>query len=509
MIGRSTVFTTVRPVHLGKVFTLNKDGSIEKTVAGNMSEGTFHEVQFGNATELAALLKSITTSQALSSSVAVGADTGRVVTEKTLSSSPGAVARSKRFFHLPATPGLLCLDHDPEKGKPALDATALFALLCQMVPAAAQAGVVAYPSGSSLIYEHAGIQRRSIAGMHLYLMIADVSDSHNFAQKMSKLLFLAGKGRLDIGASGALLPRTIWDEAVQQPARLLFAGGAVCGEGLEQRRGDPIILSDGGFLNSRTACPELTPEEEGRYLAILESAKVKARPAAELARQAWIDARMKEALTKAIDTGEDLLEAKTRIARDLDAALGGSLPGSFIITIIDEDGKEREIAVDQVLADRERFNLKTCLDPIHPDHRNRAPDAILYLNQAQPVIYSLDNGTVHRLLAQPLEIALAAGNRAQVAQVIATAIAKDDDVFLIAGQPVQVLGDKVFPLPLPLLAHRIGHKVSGLSSRQREKDSRRPRHAVGTDGCSAAAADASHHRWTVDYPAHNHSGPRH
>lgn len=395
---------------------------------------------------------------------------GHVVTERALSSSPGAVARSKRFFHLPTTPGLLCLDHDPEKGKPALDAAALFALLCQMVPAAAQAGVVAYPSGSSLIYE-GDKQHRGIAGMHLYPMIQDASDTQHFGEKLSKLLWLAGHGRIDIGASGALLPRTIWDEAVHQPARLLFAGGAVCGEGLEQRRGNPIILSDGGFLDTRTACPDLTPDEEGRYLAILESAKAKARPAAELARQAWIEARTKEALTKAIETGEDLIEAKTRIARDLDAALGGSLSGSFVITIID-DGKEREIAVDQVLADRERYHLKPCLDPIHPDHRDRAADAILYLNQAQPVIYSLDNGgAIYRLLSQPLEIALAAGNRAQVAEAIATAIAKDDDVFLIAGQPVQVLGEKVFPLPLPLLAHRIGHKVS-LYRQGKEKKTR-------------------------------------
>lgn len=460
MIGRATVFATIRPAHLGKTFALKPDGTVEKTVAGNMSEGTHHEVQFGNATELAALLKSVTTSQAISSSVAVGADTGRVVTEKALLSSPGAVARSKRFFHLPATQGMLCLDHDPEKGKPALDAAALFALLCQMVPAAAQAGSAAYPSGSSLIYEQSGKQRRSIAGIHVYVLIQDLSDTQRFGQTLSKRLFLAGYGRIDIGASGALLPRTTWDEAVHQPARLLFSGGSVCGDGLEQRRGDPVILSDGGFLDTRTACPDLTPEEKGRYLAILESAKVKARPAAELARQAWIEARTKEALTKAIDTGEDLIEAKTRIGRDLDAALGGSLPGSFVITIIDDDGKERDIAVNQVLADRERFHLKTCLDPIHPDHRDRAADAILYLNQAQPVIYSLDNSTVHRLLFQPLEIALAAGNRAQVAETIATAIAKDDDVFLIAGQPVQVLGEKVFPLPLPLLAHRIGHKVS-------------------------------------------------
>lgn len=139
MIGKATLFTSIRPAQLGKLFSLRPDGTLDKQVAGNMSEGTHGTVEFETVAGLAAILKSVGTNQALSSSVSVGADSGRVVTEKALPASPGAVARSKRFFTLRAGPGFLCLDHDPEKGKPVLDAITLYALLCELIPAAAQA----------------------------------------------------------------------------------------------------------------------------------------------------------------------------------------------------------------------------------------------------------------------------------------------------------------------------------------------------------------------------------
>ena len=124
-------FTSIKPAHLGKVFTL-KDGALHKEVAGSMAEGTYQTATFKTAADLAALLASVTTSQALSASLPVGAGAGRVVTEKALPSNPGAVARTKRFFNLPAQPGLVLLDHDQEKGKDALSAGDLFKLLPEL-----------------------------------------------------------------------------------------------------------------------------------------------------------------------------------------------------------------------------------------------------------------------------------------------------------------------------------------------------------------------------------------
>ena len=164
MIGRCTVFTSINPKHLGKVYTL-KDGALHKEVAGNLSQGTFTTASFSTATELAALLAGVGTHQALSASLPVGSGSGEVVTEKALPTMPGARARSKRFFALKPEPGFLLLDYDAPKQEKTLSAGELFALLSELVPAVAVAGVVAYLSGSSRIYEgdkcHRGIGGRT------------------------------------------------------------------------------------------------------------------------------------------------------------------------------------------------------------------------------------------------------------------------------------------------------------------------------------------------------------
>ena len=359
-----------------------------------------------------------------------------------------------------AAPGFLCLDHDPEKGKPALDAATLYEFLCELVPAAAHAGVVAYPSGSSLIYEGSK-QHRGLAGMHLYVPIRDASDTERVGLTLSKRSWLAGRGRYDVSASGALLARTTWDEAVHQKARLLFAGGAVGIASIEQRRGEPVILSDGDFLDTRTACPDLTADEEARYIALVESAKSKARPAADTARQSWIEAKTKAELGKALEAGEDLTEARARIGRTLDAALGGSLLGSFALVVVDDQGKESTVTVDQVLADRDRYHLARALDPLNNAHRDRSPDAILYLRQAQPVAYSLDGGgTLWRLLRQPARLAVVQGEKARLAEQIADELATETDLFVVAGQVVQMQGGNVGPLSRPLLHYRVGCRVA-------------------------------------------------
>ena len=52
MIGHGTLFRSEKPAHLGKVYTLGKDGTLQKTVAGNMSEGTVALVSFSTADDL-------------------------------------------------------------------------------------------------------------------------------------------------------------------------------------------------------------------------------------------------------------------------------------------------------------------------------------------------------------------------------------------------------------------------------------------------------------------------
>lgn len=459
--GKLTRFRTLTPKTLGKTFKLKPGGTLDRGVAGQMAEGLFTVETFHDAADLVGLIKATTTAEALSSSLPTSATTsGRVVTERALKDNPGDFARSKRFFNLPAgQPGLFCFDADAAKDGPPLSREQLWQVLLTACPALASAGVIYWPSGSSEIWS-GSTQHRGVSGQHFYLMVLDLADTQRFGRAISARLWQAGHGSIHISASGALLPRTIFDEAVHQPARLLFVGGSVCTPPLEQRRGDPTVISDGGFLDTRAALT-LTPEEEGQYLALVESAKAQAAPRAHAARQAWRDGREKELLSKAVDQGADIQEAQDRISKTLDAALGGTLLGTFPLVTVDPQGKETVTTVDHVLKNRARFHLSTVLDPLNNDHRERSPDAILWLNQSQPVCYSLDDGgTVYRLLAQPVRLAVVAGGKAQLADQIASHLAQEQDLFNSAGRTVRVTGGDFAPLSRPMLQYRIGCAVS-------------------------------------------------
>lgn len=462
MIGNLTRICSTCPDQLGKTFTLTPDGTLCKTTAGQMVQGTYTTETFSTVADLAAILKDTTTSEALSASLPTsGQVKGRVVTEKALAANPGAVARTKRHFGLPSgQAGFMCLDADvPKDGQP-LTREQLWALTLSLCPDAASTGVVYWPSGSSFIHEGSH-QHKGIGGQHLYLLVSDISDTERAGRTLTKRLWLAGHGRVDVSASGALLLRSVFDDAVHQPARLLFVGGAVCTPPLEQRRGLPLILSEGGFLDTKHAIPDLTPDEEGRYLALVESAKARAEPQARAAQQAWRDARKKAHLSQAVAQGQDLQQAKEQIERTLDAALGGSLLGTFPLVLVNDEGREQTVSVDSVLKERARFHLARCLDPLNNDHRARTPDAILYLQQAQPVIYSLDEGgVIYRLLRQPARLAVTSGDKARLAEQIADELRHEQDLFALSGQVVRVAGGQFAAMSRPMLHYRIGCRVS-------------------------------------------------
>jgi hypothetical protein len=460
-----TIFTSEQPTALGKTYSLSKDGTLTKTTAGQMTRGTYQVRSFDTVHDLAAILASLSTAQALSSSLPTpGKAEGVVLTEKAVAAGGAdvdAVARTKRHFSLPAgQPGVMLIDVDapPSGDPPARDD--LFSLLTSICPGLAQAGVLWSPSGSSCLYEGDTL-RRGIKGQHLYVMVSDLADVPRFGKLLDKRLWLASHGRIDVSASGALLPRTVADQSVNQPGRLIFSAGAVCTPPLEQRRGRPLVLADGPPLDTLKALPDLSAEDEGRFVALLETAKVQAEARAAEARAAWRAEREREGLKQAIDDGRDPQQARELIGRTLDAALGGSLLGSFPLVIVDDNGKESATTVDAILKVRDRYHLGRVLDPLNPDHRGRTADAILYLNQPVPVVYSLDDGgTIYRLMRQPTRLAVVNGERARLAELIANELAQHDDLFMLGGQPVRLANGNTTAVTRPLLAYLIGCRIA-------------------------------------------------
>jgi hypothetical protein len=458
-----TVFTSHQPAALGKTYSLSKDGTLTKTTAGQMTRGTYQVRSFDTVHDLVAILTSLSTAQALSSSLPTsGKAEGVVLTEKAVAAGGAdAVARTKRHFSLPAgQPGFMLIDVDaPPAGGP-LSRDDLWSLMRDCCPALAEAGLLYWPSGSSFIHEGDTL-RQGVKGQHLYVMVADLSDVPRFGAVLNQRLWLAGHGRIDVSASGALLPRTIADNSVNQAGRVVYGAGAVCTPPLEQRRGPPLVLADGPPLDTLKALPDLSAEDEGRFVALVETARTLAEPQAAAARAAWRAEREREGLKQAIDDGRDPQQARELIGRTLDAALGGSLLGSFPLVVVDENGKEHPITVEAVLKDRDHYHLARCLDPLNPDHRDRTADAILYLNQPVPVVYSLDDGgTIYRLMRQPTRLAVVNGDRARLAEMIADELAQHDDLFMLGGQPVRLANGNTTAVTRPLLAYLTGCRIA-------------------------------------------------
>lgn len=462
MTSALTVFTSEQPRALGKTYSLDSGNRLAKTTAGQMSRGTFEVRSFATASEFVGILESLSKSQALSSSLPLsGKASGRVVTERALPTSPAAVARTKRHFGLPTgQAGFALIDVDAPKTGDPLRREELWSILQGLCPSLSGAGVVWWPSGSSCIY-NGDAEVQGIRGQHFYVMVKDLGDLHRFGRALNQRLWLAGHGHIEVSASGAMLERTIVDASVHQPARLVFSAGSVCAAPLTQRRGSPVVLSDGAALDTRAALPDLSAEEHGRYVALVESAKLKAEPEAGQARDKWRSDHERQAMQSAIDRGADPAACKEATIRALEAALSGTLLGNFQIIVVDEGGNEHAHSVDDVLKDRERFHLARCLDPLNPEHRGRSADAILYLNQPQPVCYSLDEGgTLYRLLRQPLRMPVVNGERARLAEQIAAELAQHEDLFNQGGQPCLISSGSSQPLTKPLLAYIIGCRIA-------------------------------------------------
>ena len=166
-------------------------------------------------------------------------------------SQPGGARPTKiGRRHHDANPGRLCLargagilmlDHDPDGVS--LSRDELVDVIRSAAPGLADAAMLWWPSASSHICDEAtGEDLTGLRGQRIYLMVREAADIPRAGAVLVDRLWAAGHGRIVVSAAGAALERCPVDGSVWQPERLDFAAGAVCGEGLVQRRGIPVLI---------------------------------------------------------------------------------------------------------------------------------------------------------------------------------------------------------------------------------------------------------------------------
>jgi hypothetical protein len=465
--GKLTLITTSRPATLGKTFRLTAAG-LEKNTAGQMVEGSFQVLEFSDVQSLAQILASVGNDQAIMASLPAGGSVGgKIVTKAEKPNHPGALSRTKDCFGFASNQAGLCiLDYDPPAGETPQTQDQLWALLLATVPGLESAGVIWWSSGSSFIYQgQAEIQ--GLRGQRLYILIQDLADTERFGDVLFKRLWLAGRGRIEISTAGSLLMRSIFDQAMAQVARLDFIGGAICEPPLEQRRGQPVILANGGWLDTRTALPDLTAPEQAAYEDLVEAAKVKAAPEAEVVKAKWQAERLPCMVERLVKLGVATDQAQDRAERTLSSALRGTLLGDFSITL--DGGKV--VTVGEILDDRTKYHNLLTKDPLEPDYQGGKTCGKLYLFGSTPVLTSrAHGGQTFRLLRQPARLYVSKGGKAQLVDQIIEKLNQEPDLYEYGGVLVRVENGSVRHLRKHALMHAIQTRIAFFTTDGKGKD---------------------------------------
>lgn len=445
---------------LAKTYRKGEAGKLVKEVAANLFSGTYEVLTFGSVQAWADILRATTTRQALCPAVPKNGSVLGVVVSRRASRVGGALARTKEEVDYSGAPGIGFLDHDAPADAGGMAPGDLWQLLVSCAPGLAGAGAVLRPSGSSHICE-GGRDLTGRRGLHLFILTKYAADWPRVVKVLAQRLWLAGHGRVVVGARGAMLLRCPIDTCTADPTRLIFAGGAECEPPLYQDRGEPVILNDGGWLDTVELVPDLDEGEFARYEGLVQRAKAAAQQESDRKKTLFKSEEVARRSPGMMRSGMSGDEAQDRLVSAVDALFGGVLLGDFELTAVHADGRKEAVTVSEVLADRDRWDGVDVLCPLNPGHRGESADARLYLNIASPCVYSLDDGgEVFRLRSQRDRLVFLKGNRSEFVAEVARCLSRLDCVFVTEAGPVLLDQGRLVALTPTRLQNLVGHTVA-------------------------------------------------
>ena len=448
MITTFSQITAHTPKRISKAFALDDAGGLVKSPGGPLVKGTVETRTTTNMTEFAALLETLTPAQSLCFGV-TGRESATIVPQKDLQSHPDAICRTRDYFTWPEGSGILLLDYDPREGECALPIDALMEQITGAVPELADAPMVAFPSASSCIWK-GDVELRPTRGWHLFIQVAQASDIPAMGEIITKRLWLKGLGYIALSKSGQMLQRSLVDSSVWQPERLSFDGGSECGDGLEQRRGSPIIRN-ADHAPMPTLDP-LTAAEEKEYLGAVAAAKKAAQPESHAIQEIWTGERLDE-WDKAHPTATDD-DRETMQATLVQAVHRRVLAGDF--ELLSSTGKI--VTVAQMLDDPQKWDGQRFHDPLERRYTNDPRIAVAKLRvSGRPYIYShAHGGTRYTLLRQPKALQLVNGDWPRIQGVLMESLNREQGMFDLGGALVSIdANGGTFPITTPWLCSEI------------------------------------------------------
>lgn len=408
--------------NLTKEIRIENGDIIKDASQCRMAEGTVRKAKAANLTEFAEHLKNLKQNQAIALGVAAECETSEVVRiVKKGNEMGGSISRSKDYLAFTPRPTLMLLDYDPEKGKPALSIDEGYFALINTVPELSACEVVALSSTSSGIYKEGDTPPdTSTGGTHFYIIVDDGSKIPEMGKIISARCWLKGLGRFDISKSGSLLPRTLSDEAVFSPERLIFEASPVLGEGLKQL--PRTVKHWPGEILKTSSIRGLTSAEEIRVEALKSEAKAAKQPDADIIKST----SNKIEVARLMSTGVSKSAAREQVERSNNGVLTGAHPLQF--------AGLPKLTVADVLRDPAYYHEWDCVDPDESENVAAAYRAKFYKNDSNLIINSFrSGGGIYRL--DKIEIKIDLDNPIGVFDLIESALTTGGkpDIFNWAG----------------------------------------------------------------------------
>jgi hypothetical protein len=396
-----------------KQFTLDADGNLVKTEGGWMSTGTARRIAVGDVQSLAKLIADMPSDWALTlGSMRSDMPAEVVVTTQSVLNGrtvPGTISRSRDYMTFEQRRGFCLIDFD-RKGITAevedkLEQSGGFvAALTTIVPELKNVGhLVRASTSAGLIRTDDGYRFADSGGIHLYPQIKDVSDTKRFLETLHDRCWLAGFGWYRVGKAGQLLERSIVDIAVATPEHLCFEGPPVLGPGLAQDEAARMPKAvNGGWLDTRAACPPLNPIEQSRLKELQVKAAFALKAECTRVRTAWLEQRTTEI---AVQCGITEQAARAIATKHADGVLLPAVELTFHDRVIGL------ATVGDVLADPDKYVGKALADPLEGVEKGRQgamvlrrPDGSIFINSfihgSQRFELKYDFGAISKILTR-------------------------------------------------------------------------------------------------------------
>jgi hypothetical protein len=366
---------------LSKTITAGADGApVSDGSACRMSSGEAKRMPLPDGERsLADLINNMASNEAL----ALGrltpniGEAAPVSTMRCLQAAPeGTIARSGDYLEfMPGAPTFMLLDVDfkgmPQEIRDRVNkAGGIVALLIELFPKLMKAARVERASTSAGVSNTSTGQTFSgSGGMHIYVLVEDGADIPRALATLHERLWLNGCGWLNVGAVGQVLVRSLVDQAVGSPERVVFEGAPIVKPPLVQdvdaRR---ATVSPGGAVETRNAIPELSEAEREHLRQIRHAHRNRIEATARTTRVA-ADQRLSEEISKR--DGLPIEVARRQVeARHRDILMPG-------LTLVMDDDELGTVMVADVLRKPETFVGETLADPLEGPSYGRCKAMIM------------------------------------------------------------------------------------------------------------------------------------